>query len=316
MLFIAGLMGLFAVGAAAMVDFEDDIDKDAQDEADSANHLDDPDEEKSDLLSYFGGEQGGGISGTSDNDNINAQTETDWIAGYAGDDTLTGHSGDDNINGYEGDDTIHAGSGNDAIAGEDGDDLILGEGGDDTLIGGNGDDTLNGGEGNDELNGSKGSDTLFGAAGNDTLIGGLNDDILEGGKGEDRLFGGYGNDTLDGVTGETTPETDYLNGGGDDDTISAGPGDVVSLGDGEDQVILKSQVGLGQPTTITDFDPNHDRMFLYWDSDTPDDPTLTFESDSAGNGTLLANGEVVAVFRSVESFDPALIAVLRPASEE
>lgn len=312
MLFIAGLMGLFAVGAAAMVDFEDDIDEDARADAESTNHMDEANTEKSDLASYFGNEKVSGISGTPDDDSIVADERTDWIAGYAGDDTITGHQGADNVNGYEGDDAIYSGDGNDWIRGEDGDDLIFGEYGDDTLIGGNNDDTLFGGAGDDDLNGSQGGDNLFGGAGNDTLSGGLNDDTLEGGAGQDQLFGGYGNDTLDGVTGETSPEADFLNGGGGDDTIIAGSGDVVSLGDGEDQVILRSQDGLGQSTTITDFDPNQDRIFLYWDSDTPDDPTLTFESDSAGNGTLRANGEVIAVLNAVESFDPALVAVLRP----
>lgn len=309
MLFIAGLMGLFAVGTAAMIDFDDD------DEESEEATAEDGDRKVTGLDALTSSETAGsfeGQSGTSADDDILSRDGTDWIAAYGGDDVVTGNDGQEAINGYEGDDTINGGAGDDILIGADGDDALSGDAGNDRLTGGEGDDSLSGGDSRDTLIGSGGNDTLAGGTGNDALSGGLGNDHLSGGAGTDTLFGGFGDDTIDGVRDEAnTPETDFLNGGDGDDTIIAGQGDIVTSGEGSDVVSLSSDGEAAPAVEIMDFDPAQDRLVLYWDSATLGAPTLSFEVDTTGDGVLLANGLIIAHLGEAE-IDPATVAVLAP----
>ncbi|SED72608.1 calcium-binding protein [Rhodobacter sp. 24-YEA-8] len=154
--------------------------------------------------------------------------------------------------------------GNDVITTGSGADVIMGGFGNDTLYGGAGDDVILGDNGRyaAPLNGNagritslvgeeEGRDLIYGGAGNDILIGGQGDDSLYGGTGEDVIFGDSGEVTFTNATDIVTLEmTDVTRGGndfihtdasdkGDDillgqagnDTIEAGGGDDVILGD-------------------------------------------------------------------------------------
>jgi Ca2+-binding RTX toxin-like protein len=114
-----------------------------------------------------------------------------------------------------------------------------------------------GGDGNDTLTGGDGADVLIGELGNDKLVGGFGDDLLVGGSGNVGLQGERGEDELN--SGESALEDDEaaqlaallawttsrdssllgaksddgdrdgLNGGGNQDTLYFGVGDVVFI---------------------------------------------------------------------------------------
>ena len=65
------------------------------------------------------------ITGTDQNDTINAGAGNDTINAGAGNDTINAGAGDDTINAGAGDDIIHGGAGNDIINAGDGDDRII-----------------------------------------------------------------------------------------------------------------------------------------------------------------------------------------------
>lgn len=168
--------------------------------------------------------------------------------------------GDDDIIGSAGDDIIHTRSGNDSVFGGEGDDVIhLGDGDDysaatkdairyrgsfefeeaETLHAG--DDHIDGGRGNDRIEDWYGSNTIYGRQGNDFIS------------------------TVDRETVESTP--DVVFGGYGSDTIRSDDGDVVTTGEGRDEILVEAWFiadGL-EPVTITDFDPERDRLILEGD---------------------------------------------------
>ena len=139
------------------------------------------------------------ISGTAEDDEIQAGGGNDEIAGQSGDDLIDGEQGNDSIQGEAGFDVIKGGPGRDMLDGGSGDDVVLGEGWRDELIGGSGDDIMTGGQDNDTLRGGSGDEELFGDAGDDFLAGESGDDTLYGGAGSDTLNGGSDGDLLVGV---------------------------------------------------------------------------------------------------------------------
>jgi Ca2+-binding RTX toxin-like protein len=205
------------------------------------------------------------LTGTAHDDTLNGSTGPDTIVGLGGNDSLRGGIGADSLDGGTGDDTLWGDAGNDTLSGGDGNDYVRGDDGVNLLQGGAGNDYIAGGG---TLDGGAGQDTLYGSSANDTLIGGQGNDLIEGGEGDDVLSLDY--------TG-TAPENDGVNtqiGGAGNDTISVSGTDIVaagdgndiinllsdsawtiSLGDGQDQIIIKSfnqytEHGIGQ---IMDF---------------------------------------------------------------
>jgi Ca2+-binding RTX toxin-like protein len=195
------------------------------------------------------------LAGNEGNDSLGGGGDDDLLdGGFGGKDTLRGGEGSDTLFGFSGNDLLDAGLGNDVVFGGFGNDTLLGGAGDDQYgYGGNykgryyGASGLNGEEGNDSLDGGDGNDNLDGGSGNDTLLGGAGNDYLNvsaapgrgdatdddwasGGDGADNLYGGNGNDTLRGDAGN-----DYLSfsgswngayaalldGGADNDNLSA-----------------------------------------------------------------------------------------------
>ena len=138
---------------------------------------------------------------------------------YGGDlgGTISGTIDDDHIVGGAGNDNIFGGAGNDLLIGSDGDDVITGGENDDTLYSGNGLDTLFGGEGEDSFY----AGNTDGSASND-----LHQDAFNGQGGNDRFFisdldqvpsinGGADFDTIDAksVNGQIDVSIDTFNGG-------------------------------------------------------------------------------------------------------
>lgn len=314
MLWLAGMMGLMAVGSVAVLGLEPPEEREEPDYPPDAradgvigttsisafleNAVGSDDTRDAPGMIFVGGD---------DNDMIEAAVGNDQIGGYGGDDILFGGLGSDDLHGAEGRDLIHGDDGDDTLHGEDDDDLLYGDAGDDSLFGHNGYDLLYGGDGQDTLQGSDGNDTLFGDAGDDALMGGLQDDHVHGGFGMDLLLGGWGDDTLNGIVGDPgTPGikdldgADYLNGGGGDDLILTGQDDTVTTGHGDDVVVLGDWIAQGHSAKVSDFDAQDDTLMMIWDDNThAEPPTLTLRADDSDSNTMhiLLNGAETATVK-------------------
>lgn len=344
MLFLTGLMGLMAVGAVTFVDpqlngsdddelddattsfgdsnvetpfmlagfeisednFDPDYDPRGGDDAALLPPLD-PSEEESVTLTE-GSDVNDELEGSHGNDRIRGQDGADTLSGGAGDDELRGDVGDDSLAGDAGEDTLH---------GQDGDDIISGGDQDDVLFGHNDNDELFGDAGNDAMQGSAGNDALDGGAGDDTLQGGLDDDTLTGGTGADALFGGWGNDVLNGLmrnsTGGDDDAGDFLNGGGGDDSILVGNGDIVTAGDGADEIVLGDWLASGEAAQIMDYDPEDDSLVLIWDDSVANstEPQITVTSDpDEDDQTLVWMGGTIVATVNGSDLAPSDIALI------
>ncbi len=316
-MFLIGLFGMAAMGGAAYAisdvlvpedkgdneDEDDRIEETVDDDLSEGNlldadeNIDEPssaEETRSDtgeIVSEY--EVDLVIAGDEDADVLTGQEGNDQINGYGGDDWIDGGAGNDVLYGGGGGDVLFGNLGNDVLHGEYGDDALDGMSGNDDLYGHFGTDDLSGGDGNDRLFGGQGDDTLSGDDGDDALQGGDGDDYLVGGAGEDALFGGDGDDILSGEDGLDEPARDFLNGGSGDDVILAEDGDVVTGGEGEDEIVVQSDPEQ-EATTIMDFQIGHDKLLITWDN--PEEPELTIEQDSQNNSLthVRVNGEDVA----------------------
>ena len=274
MLWLAGLMGLMAVGAVAFVDplADNDEDDDFINPAETptpANMSDDPippltadifaaennfepdyDPRGGDdaaLLEPFTVSEAEQITlaaGTEGDDQFDGEDGNDRIRGFGGADTLLGGTGNDELRGDAGDDVLDGDDGNDTVHGHDGSDVMHGGDQDDILFGHNENDLIYGDAGDDALQGSAGNDSLHGGDGNDTVHGGLDNDTLIGGAGNDALFGGWGDDVLSGhmragTVGDNNSDTET---GTNDDV------DFLNGGGGNDSIL----VGAGDIVTAGD----------------------------------------------------------------
>ncbi len=323
MLWLAGLLGVFAVGAFSFVDTGS-----SADDGENDGTLNDTGAENGDLATDAGtGAEDIGldlapqhvsipgegdieqpmvsdqiIAGGTGNDDLAGGSGNDQINGYAGDDGLFGGAGNDDMHGNVGQDTLVGGADTDTLHGEDGQDALLGGPGNDSLFGHNDSDLIIGGGGNDELNGGTGNDVLRGGDGNDALLGGQDNDFLSGGAGADTLMGGWGNDVLSGLHDPSAnsdgPESDvdYLNGGGGDDTIMAGAGDIVTSGDGFDDIFLGDLNTGGDAVQIVDYNAEQDNLVLVWDHANNPDPNVEVVADEQNPdlSTIFVNGVEVA----------------------
>ncbi|MDU9003049.1 calcium-binding protein [Sedimentitalea todarodis] len=301
MLMLAGLLGLLAVGGAALaVDLSPELEEDGDDSVQ-------PDGE--DLAT---GEAADDIvpidqiiSGADGAEQISGDAGNDQINGYSGDDAIHGGAGNDTLHGATGDDALFGGDGNDTLHGEDGQDMLSGDSGADMLFGHGGADLMLGGDGEDTLQGGDGADSLRGGDGDDALHGGLGDDTLVGGQGQDTLFGGFGDDLLVGSEADQDDDEikDYLNGGQGDDLLVAGRGDVMTGGDGADQFVLDAgETGnrddASDPGSIRlmDFDAEEDQLLVMSDLEQNPAPQIEViaDEDTPGLSHILIDGNEVA----------------------
>ena len=247
----------------------------------------------------------------------------DEIIGAGGDDQLNGYGGSDSIDGGADNDRLHGGTGDDTLIGGSGADLMHGEYGDDSLVGGTGDDTLfghfgadrlMGGDGDDQGHGGQGDDSLNGEGGNDAFHGNDGDDSLQGGAGQDSLFGGIGNDFIWGADDGT--DVDYLNGGAGDDTLVAGAGDIVTAGEGEDEIWAEDLAGSGEAIQLMDFDSSEDQLVVFWNPDSEAEPEISIETDSdtPDQQVVRVNGAEVLRLTGAEGLSVADIALVDAAA--
>lgn len=327
MFLLAGMMGVMAVGAAALWGLEDVGNREEDGSAsDAPEALDDPGSTEAatgpsiaDIATGADDPEGDDWmvqSGDPDADMMTGTALNDFLHGYDGDDTILGQGAADELRGGAGDDSLDGGSGDDSLHGDAGDDTLDGGAGADSLYGHGGDDQLRGGDGADSLSAGQGDDTLLGGAGDDALHGYLGDDRLDGGAGHDTLFGGAGDDTLDGRdparASAGTTDADYLNGGQGDDSIIAGGADIVTGGAGSDQISLGDWLSGGSPVEVLDFSQDEDSLLVLYDEAATPDPQLTVEQDEADSSLhrLVLNGETIAQVHSATALrveDVALV---------
>jgi Ca2+-binding RTX toxin-like protein len=137
-------------------------------------------------------------------------------------------------------------------------DRLLGLGGADDLYGRAGDDFADGGGGPDFLNMGHGNDRAIDLAGGNVLYGGNGADVLRTAPGRSegtRLIGGRGNDTLR-YESRQARSADFLAGRGHDHVFVARAKADVSLGPGNDYVMLQSD---GSKDRV-DCGPGRDRV--------------------------------------------------------
>ena len=136
------------------------------------------------------------------------------------------------------------------------------QGGNDALYGRNntGTETLTGGTGNDMIDGRDGGDVINGGDGNDYLYGGLGNDTISGGAGNDTLIGSYG---INDLTGNA----------------------------GQDIFVVRQ----GTFTTIHDFDPTDDQIWVWVDTlNTTGAPTAAGVEYDQDTGFLSVDDTVIA----------------------
>jgi Ca2+-binding RTX toxin-like protein len=115
------------------------------------------------------------------------------------------------------------------------------------------DDVVKGTAGADVLRGGRGDDRLVGRQGSDRLSGGPGRDRLEAGPGRDTMRGGAGGDTL--IPG-VDDRIDRIIGGRGDDLGAAIRTDQVSMGSGQDYVL----VARPRPAMVIDCGPGQDTV--------------------------------------------------------
>lgn len=301
MFFLAGLLGMMALGSVVVVSTtmpEDEV-------SDEDDHTQESTTAEADSQTGSLFEQMGLIeSGSEGDDTMAGSDNTDVLIGMDGDDVIEGGGEDDELHGNDGTDTVLGGGDDDTIHGEDGDDLLDGGDDDDDLYGHHGDDAMQGGDGDDHLVGGLGNDIMDGGIGDDALGGREGEDTLHGGLGSDTLFGGFDNDLVNGVvrgeTGEDIDDQDFLNGGDGDDTIAAGSGDIVTAGEGADTFVLGDWL-TGDAAQFMDYDNSEDQLVIVYDDSMGDeDPELDIRvsAENPDMTEVVVDGAVLATMAS------------------
>ncbi|MGR3759546.1 calcium-binding protein [Roseobacteraceae bacterium NS-SX3] len=274
--------------------------------------IDDDDDDNENVAAVEDTETGtdtGGGSGEPDTDDdpFEGDSGADSITGDPGDNSLMGRGGDDTLDGAQGSDRVFGDGGNDTVTGGNGADEVFGGRGDDMVQGGRGSDVVRGGSGDDLLVDSTGADTLHGDTGEDVIIssGFLTEEQTAALAANPDLPNGVANvlDTLDALGADMSQDTDgradTVDGGFDDDLLIFGRGDQVTGGHGADTFLGGEWLETGETATITDFNPDEDRLVYGYDpaNGEPELSLLTRDNGSGGSDAIVvANGvEVLRV---------------------
>lgn len=246
------------------------------------------------LLSLFGltflfdGDDGGDTSEVvEDVETLSGSDVSDILEGDEGDDRIFGNAGVDLITGEGGDDRLFGGADTD---------IILGQGGDDFLRGGSGDDFVIGGAGEDVLRGDTGDDLILAA------------DILD-----EEYFAEAARTALDeddfdsldltgpeGLLNDADEhEADTVHGGFGDDIIIFGSNDIVTGGEGEDDLIAGDWMDAGQSAVITDYQQGTDSLVYSYGAEATT-PLVSFSETEDGDAEVRLDGEVFLVLQNID----------------
>ncbi len=218
------------------------------------------------------------VVGGAGDDRIDAGPDMNEISGGLGDDLIVGHDDADTIDGDEDADTIDAGEGFNTVYAGDGPDTVTSGSGDDEIVGGRGDDDLAAGAGDDDVMPMQGHDSSEGGEGTDLLnvfwescgsrcysshtrdlevdlvagyANGMGDDAIAGfedvwgGAGDDVIYGDDGPNLISAEDDQGIGDhANVLDGrGGDDRLVSGSGGDVITGGEGRDELSFVGNVG-------------------------------------------------------------------------
>lgn len=186
----------------------------------------------------------------------------DIITGTAEDDFLEAGAGNDKVDGGEGDDGIDGGAGNDKITDLSGNNTITDLEGNANIVTGGGNDTITTGTGNDKITAGEGNNDVVSGGGNDNITAGSGDDYVEAGDGNDKIsvtggnndiLGGAGNDTI--TLKGLAENANMISGGAGNDKINL----TASLG--ADSVVFDSFI-VGSKDTVSGFNAANDQLLF------------------------------------------------------
>jgi Ca2+-binding RTX toxin-like protein len=196
---------------------------------------------------------------------------------------------------------LNGGNTDEAFVGTAFEDRLFGGAGSDSIVGGAGDDRIFLGDGNDVTIAVGGAED----AGDDFIRGGAGTDVIIDTLGSNEIFGDIGNDTIvsiDGLTerGEVAEDTlfapDTVHAGYGEDLIIGDAGDTLTGGHDVDHfVVVAPSDDAYAPAVITDFDAEHELLNIVFLDEAPEDPTVTFLHDlDQAVVRVLVEGEEVA----------------------
>lgn len=232
----------------------------------------------------------------------------------AGDDVVVLLEGNNRIETADGDDMVLSGAGADSVNLGAGDDVY----GTDTRVIHRGDDVQSFPEPDDAIplgdtlvrgdDLERGDDTIAGGTGNDAISDNFGANLINGQQGDDFIVSV--DDTRDLGTADT------VKGGFGQDTLVADAGDVITTGDGADQVVIETYSGVADGydlITITDFIAGQDALTVQGDADllrpAPDgtSPISLQELEDDGGTLVLINGIPIAHLLGVQGMSPGQI---------
>ena len=242
------------------------------------------------------------LEGTDGADTLEGEEGADFIDGQAGDDIMNGLAGNDTIFGREGDDVLEGADGDDMLCSGDGDDVVTGNVGQDLIEGQGGDDFVSGDYGWDNVRGDDGNYTVIGGRGSDLVAGGEGDDVVFGGIIEgvplslDEMVALRDGGSLADINGGIDLRDDSLGntvtGGGGDDDLIIGSGDLAGGGEGLDTFHIMSEQNGDTEATIANFNANDDAItVIVEDTDVEADITV---ADENGDSVIRMGDTVLA----------------------
>lgn len=271
-------------------------------------------QEYRDFLDLFMGDTGLTLSGSKNNDVIEAGQNGDTLWGGDGDDVfylignadpevrdvIDGGAGENSVMALDLDSPIILNLATGVLRYQVGDKMVpiaelthVDKGFatvfDDILKGNSNDNRVFGHDGDDVILSKNGADTNFGGEGKDLIRGGRGRDYNDGGGGRDMIYGGKGGDDLAGYTGDDRlfggAGADWISGGPANDILEGGIGDdVLWGGSGQDQFVFThrgGKAGTGQDV-IYDFGPYGDTILI-----NSGGATVTVEVSNNGTDTTI-----------------------------
>jgi Ca2+-binding RTX toxin-like protein len=233
------------------------------------------------------------------------------VTGGAGDDRLVLSGGGYAATGGDGADRIEIGDAQAvAVRAGAGDTVVGGTGGQSSHVSLTDDAVFQGGDGAETVvNRSTGA--VATGAGNDSVYGFGGASSVSGGAGDDRLVGSVSPSAFDASQNSslsefTSTDADTLDGGAGDDAIRGSAGDLITGGEGVDDITLYLDADEDLAgAVVTDFDPATEQMLIYHDSfgTTPAAPLVGEVSvtETPAGDTVIAgrDGQVLATLRGV-----------------
>ena len=116
--------------------------------------------------------------------------------------------------------------------------------------------------------------------------------------------------TLSLVSKRAQPKRTFLNGGAGDDTIVAGGGDVVTGGQGADDIVLSPG---DEDVTVMGFQPGEDKLLVTWEDEANPEIEVEPDAENANLTRVMINGQEVAQVYGADGMTVADIQLITEA---